>query len=81
MIIYLLVAMVVGSVASFFIGGIALALIFLIIWIDKSIILIKNYFLTIATIFLGNKLKDLLSPPKIFSILKSTDFNTASNSF
>ena len=59
-IIYFIIALVVGSVICFFIGGVALAAIFFMIWIDKGIIGFGDILhkmgieiTTIATLFLG----------------------------
>lgn len=60
MIAYLIIAMIVGFLLSFFLSGIVLAVIFLFIWLDKSIIGYAGFLhhfgieiTTIATIFLG----------------------------
>ena len=60
MIVLLIIAMIIGFLLSFFIFGVALALIFLFIWIDKSIIGYAEIFhkmgielTTITTVFLG----------------------------
>ncbi len=60
MIAYLIGAMIAGFLLSFFLGGVALAFIFLFIWLDKSIVgytgILHRFGIeitTIATVFLG----------------------------
>lgn len=60
MITYLIIAMAVGFLLSFFLSGIVLAVIFLFIWLDKSIIGYAGFLhrfgieiTTITTVFLG----------------------------
>ena len=60
MIAYLIIAMAAGFLLSFFFSGVALAVIFLFIWLDKSIIgyagILHRFGIeitTIATVFLG----------------------------
>ena len=59
-ILYFIIALVVGSAVSFFIGGVALAAIFFMIWLDKGIIGYGDILhkmgieiTTIAAVFLG----------------------------
>ena len=59
-IIYFIIALAVGSIISFFIGGVVLAAIFFMIWLDKGIIGYGDILhkmgieiTTIATLFLG----------------------------
>ena len=60
MIAYLIIAMAVGFLLSFFLSGIVLAMIFLLIWLDKTIIgyagILHKFGIeitTITTVFLG----------------------------